>query len=80
MGKSLNIILLVILIAIMRLDASSFNDISKLSSSRPKLHKDENDDSKPQISRPRKTVGLLKKEKEQLYEAYNLLHSLAQVC
>jgi hypothetical protein len=40
---------------------------------------EEKKDGRPQISRPKKTVGLLKKEKEQLYEAYNLLHSLAQV-
>jgi len=31
------------------------------------------------LSQSKKNTGKMKQEKEQLYEAYNLLHSLAQV-
>jgi len=82
----LNKILLQVLVVIYILlwvSCSSFNEGSSSNSNRFSNHPSESADNKPiktsKITHPRRMVGLVKQEREQLYEAYNLLHSLAQV-
>lgn len=74
---------LLLLVATTRCIGSSYPDMVSSSGKVPKSSRQESKkDSKPfntNLSSPRRMVGLIKQEKEQLYEAYNLLHSLAQV-